>query len=104
VIVAQETTSAAALAQVPMVQPDLVLADVELPGMDGFVLTTYIKAQPQAPTVILMSASGDPAAYRARALAVGADGFVDKTEVVTALLPLIAALRTPDPSRNASAC
>ena len=43
--------------------------------------------------MIRMSASGDPAAYRARALAVGADGFVDKTEVVTALLPLIAALR-----------
>lgn len=92
VIVAQATGGAAALAHLPHVQPDLVLIDVEMSGMDGFVLTTHIKAQPQAPFVILMSASGDPAAYRAQAQAVGADGFVDKAELVTGLLPLIAAL------------
>ena len=49
VIVAQATGGAAALAQLSTVQPDLVLTDAELPGMDGFVLTTHIKAQPQAP-------------------------------------------------------
>jgi len=103
-IVGQVAGGAAALAHLAHVQPDLVLTDVEMPGMDGFALTTQIKAQPQAPRVILMSGSGAGAAYRARAQAVGADGFVDKAEVVTALLPLIAALCAPDPPRDGSAC
>lgn len=87
----------AALALLSHVQLDLVLTDVEMPGMDGFALTTQIKAQPQAPRVILMSGSGEGVVYRARARAVGADGFIDKAEVVTALLPLIATLCAPEP-------
>jgi DNA-binding NarL/FixJ family response regulator len=56
--------------------------------MNGLEATGRIKAQPDAPYVIILTMY-DHAEYRAEARAVGADGFVVKSEFVTQLLPLI---------------
>jgi CheY-like chemotaxis protein len=44
-----------ALKTLETVRPDVVITDVRMPGMDGYELTRRIKAQPEAPVVILIT-------------------------------------------------
>ena len=69
-------------------QPDLVLVDVAMPGMNGMETTRLIKAQPNAPQVVVLT-SYDQQHYRAAAKAVGADNFICKSDFDTQLLPLL---------------
>ena len=60
-------------------QPDLILMDIQLPGLDGYEATRRIKAQPETcriPIVAVTSyaLSGD----EAKARAAGCDGYVAK--------------------------
>jgi two-component system cell cycle response regulator len=60
-------------------QPDLILMDIQLPGMDGLALTRQLKADPrfvQVPIVALTAYAmkGDDA----RALAAGCAGYITK--------------------------
>ena len=80
-----------ALEQVPKLRPDLVLMDLAMPGMNGLEATRHIKAKPSAPYVVILTLN-DSREYRDAALAVGADGFVTKSEIGTALLPLLHSL------------
>jgi CheY-like chemotaxis protein len=82
-----------ALEQVPKLSPDLVLMDLAMPGMNGLEATQHIKAQPNAPYIVILTLN-DNTEYRAAASAVGADAFVSKLEIGTALLPLIRSLFT----------
>jgi DNA-binding NarL/FixJ family response regulator len=77
-----------ALEQVALLHPDLVLMDLAMPEMNGLEAARHIKAQPDAPRVIILTLYDNPE-YRAVAGAVGADGFVAKSEFGTQLLPLI---------------
>ena len=65
-------------------EPDLVLMDLRLPGMNGLEATRQIKARPQAPTVIMV-ADDDTPESRAAASAAGTDGFVGKQHMFTQL-------------------
>jgi two-component system chemotaxis sensor kinase CheA len=59
---------------------DLVVADVEMPGMDGFTLTDTLRhavAMPRIPVVLVTSLSSDK--DRARGLEVGADAYLVKS-------------------------
>ncbi|GJD52282.1 Sensor histidine kinase RcsC [Methylobacterium crusticola] len=60
-------------------QVDLVVADVEMPRLDGFGLLQAIKADPGLTRlpVILMTSRGDPADVR-RGLDLGADAYITK--------------------------
>jgi putative two-component system response regulator len=60
-------------------QPDLILLDLMMPGMDGFEVVRWLKADPATRTipVIVVSALDDVAAHR-RMLASGADEFINK--------------------------
>jgi DNA-binding NarL/FixJ family response regulator len=60
-------------------QPDLVLMDLVMPGMNGLEATRYIKAQPDAPRVVILTLH-DNLEYRAAAEAARADGFIAKSE------------------------
>jgi putative two-component system response regulator len=68
-----------ALQQIKTEPPDLVLLDVEMPGMDGYEVCRRIKAGPrgrQLPVVMITSEQGTD--DRARALEAGADDFMAK--------------------------
>ncbi len=86
----------AAVEQAQQLQPDLVLMDLVMPEMDGLAATREIKAQPDAPRVIIVTLHNHQE-YRAAAEAVGADGFLSKSEFGAQLLPLIRGLFACDP-------
>src|SRR5689334_3634289 len=85
-----------ALQQVNLLHPDLVLMDLAMPGMNGLEATRLLKAQPQAPYVVILTLQ-DHSEYREAAVAVGADGFIAKSEFGVSLLPLLHSfIQSPD--------
>ena len=68
-----------ALAVARLEQPDLVVADAAMPGIDGAMLCRALKNDPliDAPRVVLLAASGD-ADERERAVRAGADDVLPK--------------------------
>jgi DNA-binding NarL/FixJ family response regulator len=68
-----------AIAEAEKLQPDLVLLDLTMPGMDG--LTALPRIREQAPTceVVVLTASDDEASLLA-AIRAGASGYLLKTE------------------------
>jgi putative two-component system response regulator len=74
---------ASALQQIQAEPPDLVLLDVEMPGMDGYEVCRRIKAGPRGrllPVVMITANGGEAEGIddRARALEAGADDFMAK--------------------------
>jgi DNA-binding NarL/FixJ family response regulator len=90
-VVGRTTSGEEALEQGLAMQPDLVLMDLAMPGMGGLEATRRLKAKPGAPRVIMLSLHEHPM-YRQAALDAGADGFVPKSKLGTALLPMIHSL------------
>ena len=93
-IVGYALSARQAIEEVTRLHPDLVLMDVAMPEMNGFVATRQIKERPNPPRVIVLTLY-DNDEYRAQAQAAGADGFVAKSEFGTQLLPLIHTLYQP---------
>jgi DNA-binding NarL/FixJ family response regulator len=80
-------------------QPDVVLMDLCMPGMDGLQATHLIKARWPQVKVIVLTLYGE---YEAEAMAAGADAFVAKGEPADRLLATLSAVtasRLP-PSNN----
>src|SRR5437870_5103673 len=57
-------------------RPDLVLVDINIPGLDGFEVTLRLRGEPSLDGVpiVAITAEGD----RETSLAVGCDGFLQK--------------------------
>ncbi|HLF73240.1 MAG TPA: response regulator transcription factor [Anaerolineales bacterium] len=66
-------------------QPDVLVMDIHMPGMDGFAATKQIAGLSVATRVILISTYTETFFAR-QAAAVGAQGFIPKDKVVN-LLP-----------------
>jgi two-component system, cell cycle response regulator DivK len=80
-------TGEEAVAKAEAETPDLILMDIQLPGIDGYEATRRIKAEPAlraTPLIVVTSyaLSGDDA----KALAAGADAYVAKPFSPRALL------------------
>lgn len=57
--------------------PDVIVMDLEMPGMDGFEATREIKRRKPSPRVVILSVHADAETVE-RARSVGADEFVVK--------------------------
>jgi DNA-binding NarL/FixJ family response regulator len=68
-----------AMREARRLRPQVVLLDVQLPGMDGFAVAESLAAEPSAPAVVLVSSRGR-GAYRTRLLSTPALGFITKAE------------------------
>ena len=59
---------------------DVLVSDVEMPGLDGIELTVRVRAEPSLRDVpIILVTSLDSAADRERGLQAGADAYIVKT-------------------------
>jgi len=65
--------------------PDLLLLDLGLPGLDGLEVMTALQALTTPPRVLVVTARMDAGSVRA-ALALGAAGYVPKNESTSELL------------------
>jgi DNA-binding NarL/FixJ family response regulator len=90
-IVGRAYSGQEALDAVTRLQPDLVLMDVAMAGMNGLETTRRIKQQLSAPRIVMLTLYNIPA-YREEAQAAGADGFVSKSALHTELLRAIDSL------------
>jgi DNA-binding NarL/FixJ family response regulator len=90
-VVGRAASGSVALEQVAALEPDLVLMDLAMPGMNGLETTRQIKARPAAPRVVIMTLY-DVAEYRTAAKDATADGFIAKSSIRSQLLPLLAGL------------
>ena len=83
-----------ALAQFMKAQPDLVITDLAMPGMDGIELTREIRERSQVP-IIVLSVRGEERT-KVKALDAGADDYVTKPFGMEELLARVRAnLRRP---------
>jgi two-component system response regulator NreC len=69
-------------------QPDLILLDISMPGLDGLA-TARILSQTVPQAKILIMSQHDPVHVLPGALQAGADGCLDKSRLGTDLLPAI---------------
>ena len=69
-----------ALDAVRRLQPNVVLLDIQLPDMDGFVVASRLAETVDPPAVVLIS-SRDAAAYGSRLRATPSRGFIPKSEL-----------------------
>ena len=69
-------------------KPDVVLMDIDLPGLDGLEATRRIKASLPGTKVIMLSAV-DGETYRNTAAKHGADGFLPKSAPLSEILSVI---------------
>ncbi|HEY4228190.1 MAG TPA: response regulator transcription factor, partial [Candidatus Limnocylindrales bacterium] len=70
--------------------PDIVLLDLAMPGPDGFTVAGQIRAQGDAPIVVVSGESSEAA--KVRALGIGADDYLVKPFGRAELLARIAAV------------
>jgi DNA-binding NarL/FixJ family response regulator len=69
-------------------RPEVVLMDLLMPRLDGLEATRRIKQEWPRTKVIVLTALTEEA-YRLAGYNNGADGFLNKREIATALLPAI---------------
>jgi CheY-like chemotaxis protein len=79
-----------ALDAVARARPDLVLLDVNMPGIDGVEVTRRLRASPATRTLPVVLMTADVAA-RERGLAAGADDYLTKPFLPAVLLARVAA-------------
>jgi DNA-binding NarL/FixJ family response regulator len=84
----ESDSAESALAAVPGAEPDVVIADITLPGADGIELIRFLrKAKVKAPVLILTMHEEDE--YAERAIRAGANGFIMKYRAMQDLLGAI---------------
>ena len=82
-VVAQARDGPAALAGAREHQPDVLITDVEMPGMSGLEVAQQLKPQTQTRVIVLTSFAR--AGYLRRALEAGVSGYVLKAQPASSL-------------------
>jgi DNA-binding NarL/FixJ family response regulator len=88
-VIGEAADGAEAVEAVAALRPDVVLLDVQLPGVDGLAVAEQLASAPDPPAVVLIS-SRDAGAYGPRLRETPARGFIPKSglsgEALTALV------------------
>ncbi len=87
-VVGEASTGREALTLAQALTPDVVLMDIQMPGMDGIEATAALRRAVSQSVVVILSISDD-AQTRARAQAAGAVAFVEKRGATETLLSAI---------------
>lgn len=98
-VVSTSTDGALALAHAEREQPDVVLMDIAMPGMDGIEATRRLRVLPHAPHVLILT-SLSPTNTVARAVEAGAEGFVSKTDAPEDIIRRVIGVVGGDPQFN----
>lgn len=98
-VVSTSTDGALALAHAEREQPDVVLMDIAMPGMDGIEATRRLRSLPHAPHVLILT-SLSPTNTVARAVEAGAEGFVSKTDAPEDIIRRVIGVVDGDPQFN----
>jgi DNA-binding NarL/FixJ family response regulator len=77
-VVGQAENVAEAISAIRILQPDVVILDIRMPGGNGIDVLQTIKQDEVAPMVIILTNYPYPA-YRQKCLQAGADFFLDKS-------------------------
>jgi DNA-binding NarL/FixJ family response regulator len=77
-------------------QPDVVLMDIRMPGMDGLAATELVRAQENAPEVIVLT-TFEADDYVVRALRAGAGGFLLKDTPPAEIVRAVRAVAAGEP-------
>jgi DNA-binding NarL/FixJ family response regulator len=86
-VVGRATDGAGAVELSRDLEPDLVLMDLSMPGMDGFSATEQI-ARDSNVRVLVLTGSDDPADV-AKARRAGASGYITKDQIAETLVSAI---------------
>ena len=92
IVVATAGSGFAANVVVDVLRPNLVVIDVTTPGMDGVEATRRIKARPEPPAVVWITAHAAPDTART-AREAGADAVLSKREMSESAKCLLRAFR-----------
>jgi two-component system response regulator AlgR len=79
-VAGEAETGEAAVDAARELQPDLVLMDVNLPGIDGLEATRRILSEAGGRVVVLMLSTYEAEEYAPRAAEVGAAAYIPKSE------------------------
>jgi DNA-binding NarL/FixJ family response regulator len=91
-----------AFARIAADRPDVVLMDLEMPGIGGLAAMRRIKALLGPPAIVVVTLH-DSETMRREAAAAGADAFVPKSRVTEDLLPTLEALFPSQPEARGEA-
>jgi DNA-binding NarL/FixJ family response regulator len=72
-------------------KPDLILMDIQMPGLSGFETTRLLKASENPPRILLLSFNNSPL-YKSESIKAGADGYLVKSEINSGLLRTISSI------------
>jgi DNA-binding NarL/FixJ family response regulator len=95
-IVAEATDGNEVARAVAEHQPAIVLMDIRMPGMDGLAATELLRAQENAPEVIVLT-TFDADDYVLRALRAGASGFLLKHTPPADIIRAVRAVAAGEP-------
>ncbi|MFD8027391.1 response regulator [Streptomyces sp. NPDC059717] len=90
-VVGEAADGDAAIASVAALEPDLVLMDVRMPGLDGLAATEHLCAQPDGPQILVVT-TFDLDEYAYAALRAGASGFLVKDAPAEEILVTVRAV------------
>ncbi|MFE2521321.1 response regulator [Streptomyces mirabilis] len=90
-VVGEAADGDAAIAGAAALEPDLVLMDVRMPGLDGLAATEHLCAQPHGPRILVVT-TFDLDEYAYAALCAGANGFLVKDAPAEEILVTVRAV------------
>ena len=87
-VVAAVSDGQAALDAATVLQPDVVVFDISMPGMSGLAVAAHLAESAHPPRIVFLTVHDDPAFVEA-ARNVGALAYVIKRHICTDLVPAI---------------